>query len=139
MQSLFYEFIDHLREKQYTSHSLIPRIIQIDFLSMDIHLLPNSWLSQEVYPGLSQKCKIEIFAAKSHSDHCAKCSMLDVWSSPGCTTGTHDLDRTYIIERLERHVTANKMKFSIDNIFNKLRNPWRKTSFFVQCWTSYAN
>ena len=34
--------MDHLREKQCTKqHSLITRTVQIDFLSMDIHLLPN--------------------------------------------------------------------------------------------------
>ena len=38
---ILHEFLDHLREKQYTQHSIITRTVQIDFLSMGIHLLSN--------------------------------------------------------------------------------------------------
>ena len=37
------DFIDHVREKQFTQHSSISWTVQIDFLLMDIHLLPKSW------------------------------------------------------------------------------------------------
>ena len=55
MRQLFHEFIDHIMKKQYMQHSLITRIFQIHFLSMDIYLLPNSWKNvaiehyQEIY------------------------------------------------------------------------------------------
>ena len=46
---VFYEFIDHLREKQYIQQSLITRTVRIYFLSMDFHLLPNSWCNYQIY------------------------------------------------------------------------------------------
>ena len=48
MYWLFHEFIDHLREKQNTHHSLITRTAQIDFLSLNIHLVPSSYLCEEL-------------------------------------------------------------------------------------------
>ena len=39
---IFPRIYNHLREKQYTQHSIIMRTVQKDFLSMDIHLFPKS-------------------------------------------------------------------------------------------------
>ena len=36
--------LDHFRAKQYTEHSLITRVFQVEFLSVDIHQLPNPCL-----------------------------------------------------------------------------------------------
>ena len=52
---LFHEFIDHIKEKQYTQHSLITGTVQIDFFSMDIHLLTNSWFTEAV----TQRCSVK--------------------------------------------------------------------------------
>ena len=52
---LFHEFIDHIKEKQHTQHSLITGTVQIDFFSMDIHLLTNSWFTEAV----TQRCSVK--------------------------------------------------------------------------------